>query len=274
MPHFSFTCSEWGMGSSAPDLRLLKMLTINRHPPCAGRHWAGAHAEPGGTAWTVRPRAECELRVGGGRGAQALRDRALHLLRYCAALAWLGPQATAPAGAGPGRGHHDTMTPVHPHQPPASAQYSRTRADKHRRVALVGCWVRSSTTGPRTAFGGVLTASGISAFGAMHQMGAPKFFTRPPALFGIPTGAPAPSSPSELKLSHPQCVALRRVARGDSLELRRGFRVLQVQVWGGPLPSPGGQVQVWCMPPLPLSLSLMWGTGSGPLWKCDVDSWL
>ena len=49
---------------------------------------------------------------GGGGGARALRDKALHLLRYCAALAWLGPQATAPAGAGPGRRHHDTMTPL------------------------------------------------------------------------------------------------------------------------------------------------------------------
>ena len=48
---------------------------------------------------------------GGGGGGGGLRDRALHLLRYCAALAWLGPQATAPAGAGPGRRHHDTMTP-------------------------------------------------------------------------------------------------------------------------------------------------------------------
>ena len=34
------------------------------------------------------------------KGARALRDGALHLLRYCAALSWLGPQATAPAGVG------------------------------------------------------------------------------------------------------------------------------------------------------------------------------
>ena len=47
--------------------------------------------------------------VGGGGGARALRDRALHLLWYCAALAWLGPQAAAPP-----RGRdlaEDTMTP-------------------------------------------------------------------------------------------------------------------------------------------------------------------
>ena len=41
--------------------------------------------------------------VGGGGGARALRDRALHLLRYCAALARPGPRATASEGAGPGR---------------------------------------------------------------------------------------------------------------------------------------------------------------------------
>ena len=65
--------------------------------------------------------AQSGVRTGGG-GARALRDRALHLLRYCAALAWLGPQATAPAGAGPGRKHHDTMTPFGPNGYPSLAQ--------------------------------------------------------------------------------------------------------------------------------------------------------
>ena len=48
---------------------------------------------------------------GGGGGVRALRDRALHLLRHCAALARPGPRAIALEGAGPGRWHHDTMTP-------------------------------------------------------------------------------------------------------------------------------------------------------------------
>ena len=51
----------------------------------------------------------CGLGKRAKRGGYALRDRALHLLRYCAALAWLGPQATAPEGAGPGIRHHDTL---------------------------------------------------------------------------------------------------------------------------------------------------------------------
>ena len=55
---------------------------------------------PCGTAWAVRPWTESEQ---GGEGVCALRDMALHLLRYFAAMAWLGPQATAPEGAGPGK---------------------------------------------------------------------------------------------------------------------------------------------------------------------------
>ena len=51
------------------------------------------------SAQAVRPWTESEQ---GGKGVCALRNRALHLLRYCAALAWPGPQATAPEGAGPG----------------------------------------------------------------------------------------------------------------------------------------------------------------------------
>ena len=44
----------------------------------------------------------CGLGQRANKGVRALRNRALHLLRYCAALAWPGPQATAPEGTGPG----------------------------------------------------------------------------------------------------------------------------------------------------------------------------
>ena len=54
---------------------------------------------PCGTARAMRFWTESEQ---GGERVRALRDRALHLLRYCAALAGAGPQATAPKGAGPG----------------------------------------------------------------------------------------------------------------------------------------------------------------------------
>ena len=49
-------------------------------------------------------------RPGGAGGERAQRDRALHLLRHCAALARPRPRATVLAGTGPGDGHRDTMT--------------------------------------------------------------------------------------------------------------------------------------------------------------------
>ena len=95
------------------------------------RHWACAHAEcisfgkiegigclhehktrtaassdrwgPSRTARAVRPQTEREQ---GGEGVCALRDRALHLLRYCAALA-------GTAGSHSSRGGTWHMTPCH-----------------------------------------------------------------------------------------------------------------------------------------------------------------
>ena len=88
---------------------------------------------PSGTAGGVRPWTESEQ---GGEGA--LRNRALHLLQYCAALARPGSQATAPEGARPGRWHHDTPPKKRTLEIVATLHFKDTSDEKKNR-RVVGC---------------------------------------------------------------------------------------------------------------------------------------
>ena len=100
--------------------------------------------------------------------------------------------------------------------PPAPAphpQPSNPQTEPVPRGKALRC--EAPRQGQGTAFGGVLTVWGVSAFGAKHPGGA-GFLLKPPAVSSTRTRTLL----LWLKSRHSQCLAIRGVACGGNLELR------------------------------------------------------